>query len=79
MDGIGCTRENLVKHIENKFLPGMSWENHGNGYGKWNIDHIKPFCKCDKNNPEELIRNNHYTNLRPLWWIDNMTRKYEEY
>jgi hypothetical protein len=30
--------EDLKKHIESQFQPGMSWEN----YGEWHIDHVIP-------------------------------------
>ena len=29
------------KHIENQFIEGMTWENHGD----WHVDHIIP-CSC---------------------------------
>jgi hypothetical protein len=38
----GCTMVELKSHIEKQFLDGMSWSNHGQGYGKWNLDHIIP-------------------------------------
>jgi hypothetical protein len=76
-DGIGCSIDELKRHIEKQFLPGMTWDNWGNGDGKWNIDHIKPFCLCNKNNIEEILNNNHYTNLRPMWWKENISRKYK--
>ncbi len=52
----------------------MTWENYGFGEGKWTIDHIKPFAECDPNNIEELVKNNHYTNLRPMWFMENIMR-----
>jgi hypothetical protein len=77
--GVGCTPEELVIYMENQWMEGMSWSNYGNGPGKWNVDHVYPFCLCDHNNPEEIIKNSHYTNLRPLWWEDNISRTYEEF
>lgn len=77
-DAIGCTKQQLVQHIENQWQDGMSWDNYGSGPGKWNIDHIYPFFLCDKTNLEQIIHNNHYTNLRPLWWEDNMSRDYND-
>jgi len=65
---LGCTFKELKQHIETKFEPWMTWENHGlyNGelnYG-WDIDHIIPvsFAKTE----EDVIKLNHYTNLQPL-------------
>lgn len=78
-DGIGCSSEMLTQHIENQFLPGMTWENYGNKEGCWSIDHIFPFHLCDQNDPDAIIRNNHWTNLRPMWHKDNISRTYEEF
>lgn len=62
---IGCSREELRSHIEKQFQPGMTWDN----YGEWEIDHIIPVSSGKT--LEELIKLNHYTNLQPLWWLDN--------
>jgi 5-methylcytosine-specific restriction endonuclease McrA len=37
-DLVGYTIEDLIKHLESKFEPWMTWDN----YGKWEVDHIKP-------------------------------------
>ncbi len=65
---IGCTLEELKKHIEYQFLLGMTWENHG----EWHIDHIVPLDSAQAE--EELYRLCHYTNLQPLWAKDNRTK-----
>lgn len=39
---LGYNSKQLKAHLESKFLLGMSWDNHGSGPCKWNIDHIKP-------------------------------------
>lgn len=65
---LGCSFDELKKHLESKFEPWMNWDNRGlyNGdfnYG-WDIDHIIPLSsvseECD------IIKLNHYTNLQPL-------------
>jgi hypothetical protein len=67
---IGCSYEEVKQHIENQFVEGMTWENHGL-YG-WHIDHIIPL-KTGKT--EEEIKNLcHYTNLQPLWAKDNLQK-----
>lgn len=60
--------------MQSQFKDGMSWNNHGNGYNKWNIDHIKPLVTFDLNIFDEQLLAFHYTNLRPLWFDENMKR-----
>jgi hypothetical protein len=55
-------------HIENKFTKGMNWSN----YGEWHIDHITPLAFAKTK--EEIIKLCHYTNLQPLWAIDNIKK-----
>jgi hypothetical protein len=69
---IGCSVEELIRHIEEQFKPGMSWDNYGQ-YG-WHIDHIKPCNTFNLNDPTEQRECFHYSNLRPLWAIDNWSR-----
>lgn len=75
---IGCDISFLKKHLESNFKDGMSWSNYGR-YG-WHIDHIKPCSKFDLSNKEEQKKCFNYTNLQPLWWLDNIKKsnKYEE-
>lgn len=75
---LGCTGEYAKKHIESQFKEGMSWANHGNGPGKWNIDHIRPMCSFDLSKPEDQKICCHYTNLQPLWWEDNQAKVAED-
>lgn len=67
---IGCSKEQLKIHIEGLFNNGMSWDN----YGKWHIDHIKPISLFDLSKEEEIYKAMHYTNLQPLWAIDNIKK-----
>jgi hypothetical protein len=69
----GCSLEDLRKHLESQFKPGMTWENHG-FYG-WHIDHIKPLAKFDLNDPDCQKRAFHYTNLQPLWKDENFAKR----
>jgi hypothetical protein len=72
MDLISCSMSYLRKHIESQFLPGMNWNNYGkNG---WSIDHIKPCASFDLTKPEEQKKCFHYSNLRPLWYSDNVKK-----
>jgi hypothetical protein len=69
---LDCTIENFVQHLQNQFKPGMTLENHGQGPGKWNIDHIIPISSAKTE--EEIYNLNHYTNFQPLWWEENMAK-----
>jgi len=71
---IGCTIHELIMHLSNMFLDGMSFENHG----EWHIDHIIPLVTAKTE--DEVIKLNHYTNLQPLWAKDNLSKsgKYKE-
>jgi len=63
---IGCTWDELRSHIERQFLPGMTWANRGS---MWHVDHILPMA--ESKDREELLARCHFTNLRPLWALDN--------
>ena len=69
---IGCTKGQLVAHIEKQFKPGMNWENYG--YHGWHIDHIRPCASFDLTKEEDLKRCFHYTNLQPLWAEENLRK-----
>lgn len=55
-------------HLESLFVNGMNWDNKG----LWHIDHIIPFASVKTE--EEMIKLCHYTNLQPLWAIDNIKK-----
>lgn len=67
---LGCTIKQLKDHLEFQFVDGMNWENQG----KWHIDHKIPCSSFDLNNPEEQRKCFHYSNLQPLWAIDNLKK-----
>ena len=68
VDILGCSYEQFKLHLEKQFQPWMNWENYGKyngteGFG-WDLDHIIPISSAKTE--EDVIRLNHYTNLRPL-------------
>lgn len=67
---LGCTIPQLMKQLESKFKPGMTWDN----YGKWHIDHIKPLIKFDLTDRLQLKIACHHSNLQPLWGEDNLSK-----
>jgi hypothetical protein len=67
-DIVGCNPLQLKEHLEKQFVDGMTWENKGD----WHIDHIIPLSSAKTE--DELYKLCHYTNLQPLWAIDNIKK-----
>ena len=65
---LGVDWETAKKHIERQFTKGMNWSNQGD----WHIDHIIPLSSA--NTEERLKKLCHYTNLQPLWAVDNLIK-----
>jgi hypothetical protein len=76
---IGCTKTVLAQWIESQFADGMNWENKnkngGNDTATWQIDHIKPCAAFDLTDKAQRMACFHYTNLQPLWSIDNHAKR----
>ena len=71
MELVGCTIDELKKHLERKFKKGMSWNN----YGKWHVDHVVPVDFFDLTKIEEQKKCFHYLNLQPLLARDNLRKR----
>lgn len=69
---LGASVKFVRDYLEAKFLPGMTWENHGR-YG-WHIDHVNPCASFDLADPSQQAVCFHYTNLQPLWAKDNLQK-----
>ena len=67
---LGCTIEEFWKHLEKKFIKGMTREN----YGSWHADHIRPCASFDLGEPGQQEICFHYKNFQPLWAIDNLKK-----
>jgi hypothetical protein len=67
---VGCSPEFLKEHLEKQFKDGMSWENYG--YEGWHIDHIIPLSSAK--NKDEIYKLCHYSNLQPLWAVENLKK-----
>jgi hypothetical protein len=65
---LGCSYMEFFDHIESKFQDGMTWDNRN----LWHIDHIIPVSSAKTE--QELLNLNHYTNLQPLWALDNIKK-----
>jgi hypothetical protein len=73
---VGYNLDSLVSHIEKQFVDGMSWDNYGQGKGKWHIDHIIPqsiFGYIDSNDLD-FKRCWALSNLRPMWGLENISK-----
>ena len=65
---LGTDLKNLKTYFESKFKDGMTWENRQS----WHIDHIVPLSSAKTE--EQLVKLCHYTNLQPLWALDNIKK-----
>ncbi len=68
MQILGCSFDEFKSHIESQFKHGMSWDNRS----EWHIDHIMPVSMAKTH--DEVIRLNHFRNLRPLWAHENLSK-----
>lgn len=70
--GVVCfTEGELKRHLEGRFLPGMSWENYGT---IWHIDHKIPVSAFNPLCDEDIRRCWSLGNLQPLFAIDNLKK-----
>lgn len=69
---VGYTPEKLIQRLECQFKDGMSWENYGNKYGQWSIDHKKPISAFATEDNPAII--NSLSNLQPMWHIENIKK-----
>lgn len=78
---VGCSKNWLVRYLEDRWKEGMSWDNYGRKEGQltWHVDHIVPYAHFredfesgdrDKIKAASALIN-HYTNLFPLWGPEN--------
>ena len=74
---MGCSIDELKLYLESQFTEGMSWKNWG--IDGWSIDHRMPLSRVDLTDLEQLRKVCHYTNLQPMWIIENIRKsnKYE--
>ena len=65
---LGCSFAEFKQHLESNFESWMTWDNYGLYNGKlnygWDIDHVIP--QSSGLTYDEIIKLNHYTNLKPL-------------
>lgn len=69
---LGYAISDLITHLENQFINGMSINN----YGEWHIDHKIPisFFKFNSTNDDGFRNAWSLNNLQPLWAHDNFSK-----
>lgn len=72
-DLAGYTTQDLKRHIERQFAPGMTWDK----MGEWHIDHRLPLASFDFSSPDDPAFRAAWslTNLQPLWAEDNIRKR----
>ncbi len=77
MELLGCSIEEFKTYLESLWSSEMTWDNYGvNG---WHIDHIKECYTFDLSDPSQQRKCFHFSNQRPLWAKDNLSRSREKY
>lgn len=69
---LGCTIGEFKLYFESLFQSGMTWDNHS--LSGWHVDHIRPLASFDLTDKDQLLQACHYTNLQPLWALDNIKK-----
>lgn len=67
---LGADWETVKLHFISQFKDGMTWEAFI--AGEIHVDHIQPLASAKTE--EELVSLCHYTNLQPLWCLDNLSK-----
>ena len=76
IDRLGCTPDQFKQHLEDKFLPGMTWENRGRKRGCWQVDHIKSGSEFNLTCQKQLAMFFNYENTQPLWAHENNSKRH---
>jgi hypothetical protein len=66
---LGCSYEELKAYTEARLPPDMTWETF---LSDGHLDHIVPLDAADTE--EDVYALNHFTNLRPMWGPDNISK-----
>ena len=69
---LGCSISELKEHLEKQFQSGMTWDNWS--IDGWHINHIIPLDNYDLSDREQFLKACYYTNLRPLWAKENLSK-----
>jgi uncharacterized protein (DUF2249 family) len=72
MELIGCTPNELRRHMESLFEPWMTWENQGRG--GWDIEHKKAMSNFDFRYPAQQRACCNWSNLQPMEHMANIKK-----
>lgn len=69
---LGYAIEELMIHLEQQFIEGMTWEN----YGEWHVDHKKPMALFKFTSTDDAGFKECWCldNLQPMWGKDNLSK-----
>jgi hypothetical protein len=70
---VGLPANKLKEYLESQWEEGMSWTNYGRKVKCWSVDHIIPPSSAQTE--EDIIKLQHYTNLHPMWFSDNIKKR----
>lgn len=73
---LGCSLPEFKRHIEARFVGGMTWDNYGTF---WEYDHEWMVCWGDWTKEEDWRRLMRYSNVRPMIVTENRRRKGREF
>lgn len=71
-DFVDFTSKELMEHLEQQFVLGMTWDN----YGEWHVDHKIPLSSFIFQLPtdDEFKKAWALSNLQPMWGIENVKK-----
>lgn len=69
---LGCSIDFFKEYFQSLFTEEMTWQKYI--AGEIVIDHIKPCVKFDLTDAGDQKKCFHYTNLQPLWKLDNLKK-----
>jgi hypothetical protein len=70
LDLLGCDLLFFKQYLESQFKDGMSWDR----ISEVHLDHKIPCSSFDLTKEEEQKKCFHYTNIQPLWALDNLRK-----
>jgi len=74
---LGCSAQEYVEYLEDLFEPGMTWENWTTD--GWHVDHVIPVAGFDLATEEGQRAAFHFTNTRPMWAEENLSKGASHY